>query len=117
MSRVFVLVDALDEYDDRRSRFLESLYSLQGKHGINLFATSRDIRPIVKQFENFPQVEIRATDQDVRAHLEGCLESHDGELPTFIQRSQQHKQAIVDTITEAADRIPYVISIKDKMTP
>jgi Cdc6-like AAA superfamily ATPase len=63
-SRVFILVDALDECQTDngcRSEFLPELFNLQTKCGINLFATSRYIPEITEKFKKDPSLEIRAT--------------------------------------------------------
>jgi hypothetical protein len=48
-SRVFIIVDALDECqvsDGCRSRFISNIFQLQAKYGTNLFETSRPIPEI-----------------------------------------------------------------------
>jgi Cdc6-like AAA superfamily ATPase len=65
-SRVFIIVDALDECqvsDGCRQRFLSSLLNLQAKCGANLFATSRPISSIEKEFEGNSRLEIRASEE------------------------------------------------------
>ncbi|KAF3207634.1 hypothetical protein TWF106_011653 [Orbilia oligospora] len=80
-SRVFVIVDALDEYpaSNGRAKFLTELFHLHDKYGVNIFATSRFIPEITKIFEceTMPEsratVEIRAHDEDVRNYLDGQI--------------------------------------------
>ena len=53
-SRVFIVVDALDEYqvtDGCRMRLLSEIFSLQAKARMNIFATSRFIQEIEAKFE------------------------------------------------------------------
>ncbi|KAK2922906.1 Nucleoside phosphorylase superfamily [Fusarium oxysporum f. sp. vasinfectum] len=83
-SRVFVLVDALDECrvtDDTRSRFLGGVFELQATSKINILATSRPIAEILGNFENKMSLEIRAADKDIRLFVT-CNISY---LPSFIR--------------------------------
>jgi predicted ATPase len=57
-SRVFILIDALDECqvsDGGRRRFLSEVFNLQAKTGVNLFATSRFIPDIKEELKNIIQ--------------------------------------------------------------
>ncbi|GFF54553.1 hypothetical protein IFM46972_10053 [Aspergillus udagawae] len=72
-SRVFILVDALDECresENCRIKFLSEIFSLQARCGINIFATSRMNGEIEKIFTNAISLEIRATDHDVETYLD-----------------------------------------------
>jgi hypothetical protein len=71
-SRVFIIVDALDECkssDGCRSRFLSEIFSLQAKCGVNFFATSRFIPEVTEKFAGNPSLEIRGSNDDVRKYL------------------------------------------------
>jgi Cdc6-like AAA superfamily ATPase len=74
-SRVFIIVDALDECQagDSRRRFLTELFHLEAKSGANLFATSRFIPEIVKVFCKSVVLEIRASKEDIERYLEGQM--------------------------------------------
>ena len=103
-SRVFIIVDALDECqisDGCRQKFLLGLFNLQAKCGANLFATSRLISSIEKEFEGNPILEIRASDEDVRRYLEG----HMFRLPGFVVRSLELQEEIKTRIVKAVDRM------------
>jgi hypothetical protein len=101
-SRIFLLVDALDECqvsEGGRQRFLTELLSLQAKTAANLFVTSRYIPEIVKEFEGKGErLEIRATDEDLHRYLDG----HMLKLPLFVSRStplqEEIKSAIITTV-------------------
>ncbi|KAF4215380.1 hypothetical protein CNMCM5878_008086 [Aspergillus fumigatiaffinis] len=72
-SRVFILVDALDECresENCRRKFLSEIFSLQARCGINIFATSRMNGEIEKLFTNAISLEIRATDHDLEIYLD-----------------------------------------------
>jgi hypothetical protein len=101
-SRVFIIVDALDECqasDGCRGRFLSEIFTLQAKTGANLFATSRHISNIEKKFEGSTLLEIRASEEDVRRYLNG----HMLRLPGFVARSPELQEEIKAVIVNAVE--------------
>lgn len=101
-SRVFILVDALDEStvsDGCRQRFLSSLFNLQAEFGASFFATSRLILSIEKEFEGHSKLDIRASDEDVRRYLDG----HMFRLPRFVTRSFELEEEIKIAIVKATE--------------
>jgi Cdc6-like AAA superfamily ATPase len=101
-SRVFIIVDALDECqvsDGYQQRFLSELFNLQTKCGANLFATSRPILSIEKEFGGNSKLEIRASEEDVRRYLDG----HMFRLPGFVVRSHELQEEIKMNIVKAVD--------------
>jgi Cdc6-like AAA superfamily ATPase len=117
-SRVFIIVDALDECqasDGCRERFLSEIFTLQTKARANLFATSRYISNIEKEFERSTLLEIRASDEDVRRYLD----SHVLQLPGFVTRSLELQEEIKAAIVEAVDgmyRVPPVCEARRGLT-
>ncbi|KAK5988372.1 Ankyrin-R-like protein [Cladobotryum mycophilum] len=95
-SRVFIIVDALDECQSSCcKKLLLELFKLQKNHGINIFATSRFIPEIVDQFKTRSEsLEIRATKSDVISYLEGHLEG----LAASVQRDQELQKEITTGI-------------------
>jgi len=92
-SRVFLLVDALDECQALcRTRLLPELFKLQREQGANVFATSRFIQNIVDQFNDVLVEEIRATNGDVRTYLEGQM----GHMPSMV-KTRPHLQEEINT--------------------
>ncbi|OCT48904.1 Ankyrin repeat protein [Cladophialophora carrionii] len=82
-SRVFVVIDALDECDDTdgsRTKLLDHLFSAQSQLGLNLFATSRSISAINKRFEGSLWKEIRPSHEDICTFLDRRM----GQLPDFV---------------------------------
>jgi hypothetical protein len=76
-SKVFIIVDALDEYseDDRTQEDLvEALQSLRVDN-VNLMVTSRDSHSIVR-YVGAKRLDIRARDEDVRAYVESRISHH-----------------------------------------
>jgi Cdc6-like AAA superfamily ATPase len=73
-SRVFILVDALDEISDKeRQKFLRGIFDLQGKAGANLFATSRINDEIAQIFNKALFLPIRASNEDVESYMDGQI--------------------------------------------
>ena len=101
-SKIYVVVDALDEcqdHDGSRSRLLAILHDLQSKGSLSLMATSRFIPELVQKFSLAPKLEIRASDSDVRLFIAGQMDL----LPGFVQRSGELQKAIQIGISTAVD--------------
>lgn len=101
-SRVFIIIDALDEcqtFDGCRTKLLSELFKLHTRHGANIFATSRFIPEIINQFKTSVSLEIRATTDDVARYLE----SHIERLPSFVHQNRQLQEEIKIGISEAID--------------
>ena len=101
-SRVFIFIDALDEYrasDGRHRILLSEIFSLQVKTGVSLFATSRSIPEITKEFEGCISLEIRASEEDVQRYLDGRM----SQLPSFISGKPDLQETIKTEITKAVD--------------
>jgi predicted ATPase len=101
-SRVFIFIDALDEYqtsEGRHRTLLSEIFNLQAKTGVSLFATSRFIPEITKEFEGCISLEIRASEEDVQRYLDG----HMSQLPSFISGKPDLRETIKTEITKAVD--------------
>lgn len=101
-SRVFFVIDALDECTNAegdRTHLLHEIFRLQGHTGINLFATSRFIPEIEKEFEGCMKLEIRANDDDVLRYLDGKML----QLRAFVSRNFILQEEIKSKIIEAVD--------------
>ncbi|RYP59079.1 hypothetical protein DL769_008695 [Monosporascus sp. CRB-8-3] len=71
-SRVFIVVDALDECkasDGCRMRVLKEILTLRDKCGANIFATSRVNDEIAEVFTGATSLKIHARDDDIGAYL------------------------------------------------
>jgi hypothetical protein len=97
-SRVFIIIDALDECQNPR-RLLSEIFSLQVKTEVNLFVTSRFIPVIMKEFERSMFLEIRASDEDVLRYLDG----HMPQLPSIVYRNPRLQEEVKSTIVKAVD--------------
>jgi len=112
-SRTFVIIDALDECqisDGVRRILLSEILDLQAKTGANLFATSRFIPEIEKEFKRGLSLEIRASDEDVQRYLD----SHMFQLPSFVSNNLNLKEEIKTAIVNAADGM-YVSPVLQKI--
>lgn len=92
-SKVFVVIDALDESrasDGSRTKLLAEVFKLQAKCGINIFATSRFIPDITKAFKDSISLEIRATEEDVRSYLQEQMPR----FPAFVHRNPELQEEI-----------------------
>jgi Cdc6-like AAA superfamily ATPase len=101
-SRIFIIVDALDECqvsDNCRSVFLDEIFSLQAKCQASLFATSRFIPEINERFKESLQLEIRASNQDVLTFLDGNM----WRLPKFVLLSSELQSEVKAKIIESVD--------------
>jgi hypothetical protein len=109
-SRVFIIIDALDECqgsNEGRKRFLAELFDLQARTGASLFITSRFIPEIVKEFEERSvQLEIRASDDDLQRYLDG----HILKLPSFVSRNADLQNEVKIAIINAVDGM-YTVSM------
>ena len=92
-SRIFIIIDALDECrvsDGGCKRFLSEIFNLQAKTGASFFATSRFIPEVMKEFEGRVLLEIRASGEDVQRYLDG----HMSQLLSFVLRSPDLQEEI-----------------------
>jgi len=99
-SRVFIVVDALDECqisDGCRTRLLSEIFNLQARSGANIFATSRFIPDITEKFQGSISLEIRASDEDVQRYLDGrILESESVVLKSSREEIKAEITKVVD---------------------
>jgi len=110
-SRVFIIVDALDECqvsDGCRTKLLSEIFSLQAKHGANLFATSRSIPEITEKFQSSIFLEIRASIEDVRRYLDGCM----SQLPECVRNNHDLQEEIKVGIVKAVDGMYVATSLQ-----
>ena len=98
-SKVFVIVDALDECNEKdMTRLVTELLHLP-RH-LQLLFTSRYSPDIEPKFKDMPRLEIRASDADVRNYLHSLVEKEDFCLHRYIQKDASLRSTIIDTIAE-----------------
>ncbi|KAI1330273.1 ankyrin repeat protein [Xylariaceae sp. FL0255] len=101
-SRLFIIIDALDECQDTdgcRAKLLSAIFDLQKKTRANVFATSRFIPDVTERFAEATIIEIRATESDIRRYLEG----HISELPRLVATQPDLQDEIMTSITMAVE--------------
>ncbi|KAF3313971.1 hypothetical protein TWF173_005563 [Orbilia oligospora] len=100
LSRVFILLDALDECNPvDRSKLLTELFRLQTKCGVNILATSRFIPDIEERFEGSMVLEIQGNPEDIYDYIGGRM----SELRLCVRRDPGLQEEIKKGITEAVD--------------
>lgn len=108
-SRTFIIIDAVDECqvsNGDRKRFLSDIFNLQTKGQVSLFATSRFIPDIIKEFEGSLSLEIRAHDDDVRTYLDKNMFN----LPLCVLRDPTLQEQIKTEIVKSVDGM-YILLI------
>ena len=101
-SRVFILVDALDEYQASHTgweKFLSTILELETCTGTNIFATSRRISTIENEFSRSAKIEIRAKEEDVAQYVD----THLLELPLFVSSDYHLQDKIKKAIATAVE--------------
>ncbi|KAK4083776.1 uncharacterized protein Triagg1_1438 [Trichoderma aggressivum f. europaeum] len=119
-SRVFILIDALDEGDDYdRKKFLDEVFTIQAKTGLNLFATSRAaINHIAAGFEGSIFRDISPTRHDIFQFLNARM----SELPSFVANDKALQEEIKESIVSAIEGMfllaqLYIYSLAGKRGP
>ncbi|KAF5648056.1 xylosidase glycosyl hydrolase [Fusarium sp. NRRL 52700] len=104
--RVFVIIDALDEYGSApgaRESFLVQLARLQQEFDINLFATSRFDTTISSEirssFLNNKSLDINAVKDDIGTYIEGNFNM----LPPDIRQNKDLRRDIVESVQKSVD--------------
>ncbi|QGI99499.1 hypothetical protein CEK26_012568 [Fusarium fujikuroi] len=118
-SRVFIIIDALDECratDGTRTKFLEEIFKLQLHSKANVFATSRPIPEVKDQFQTSITLEVRATDADVERFLRG----HMPQMPGFF-RQQRLEELVIGEIIRSVEGMfllaqLHLDSLRDKIS-
>ena len=101
-SRIFIVIDALDECSERdatRGRVIEGLVSLRGSKRINILVTSRPIPSILCEFEVSERLNIRANPTDIQRFLLGQMDRFAKRI--LAEKDLQAK--IISAVVDAAD--------------
>ncbi|KAK4998542.1 hypothetical protein LTR66_002248 [Elasticomyces elasticus] len=117
-SRVYIIVDALDECrndDGTRDALLSSLRDVQAGTDTRLLATSRPLPEVIQHFQDDDSLEVRASDADVEAYLRGHLSL----LSKCVKDRPELQKQIVDDIVMVVDGMfllaqLHLDSLKDK---
>ncbi|KAJ7706762.1 ankyrin repeat-containing domain protein [Mycena rosella] len=103
MSNVFIIVDAVDEYPEKqRHALLRYLSALTTESTVNLMLTSRPHLNLIHVIKNLRTLEIRATMDDIRRHVDAeILKSP--RLSRHIENRPQLREEIEDSIVLRSD--------------
>ena len=99
-SKVFIIVDALDECPEgTRKHFLTEVRKLLPN--VRLLVTSRHIPDIENEFKDAACMEIRASGEDIKSYLEARIE---GQLPLarYVKKNHALRDNILNTVVEKA---------------
>ena len=112
-SKVFILVDAIDECsksNGTRDTVLTTLENLLGSPNRRLIMTSRHITGIKTCFADVVYLEIRASDANIRKYLETRIPK-ESRLARDISKNAALQESIVRTIIDKAEGM-YVLNIQ-----
>jgi hypothetical protein len=101
-SRVFIVIDALDECTNRysgRTKLVDRLDSLQNGIDVSLMVTSRFILETEQKYQVARKLEVRASDHDVRCYSAGQIPR----LPIGIQHDEELETLVQNKIAERVD--------------
>lgn len=100
-SRIFIIMDALDECDgDSRPSILREIFGLQDTDVVSIFATSRPHIDIKNQArKSIMQLDVLANDEDIGKYLGDFM----SKLPSFVQTRADLQQQIKHHIIKAAN--------------
>ncbi|KAJ7706724.1 ankyrin repeat-containing domain protein [Mycena rosella] len=103
MSNVFIVVDAVDEYpEQQRHALLRHLSALTAGSTVNLMLTSRPHLNLIHVVRNLQTLEIRATEDDIRRHVDAeILKSP--RLSRHIDNRPQLREEIEESIVLRSD--------------
>ncbi|MCJ1240086.1 hypothetical protein MMC14_008086 [Varicellaria rhodocarpa] len=97
-SRVFMVIDALDECSDL-SILLDQVRELQSLHAVNLVVTSRHVPNIMDRFPNAIHLEICASEADIQTYVASQIPR----LASCVTGNQTLQEHITSGIVEAVD--------------
>jgi hypothetical protein len=101
LSKVFIILDALDECSESNGTRDSFLAEIQKLPDIHLLITSRYILSIERVFGGAARVEIRASDEDIKRYLKGRIET-EGRLARHVRPDPAFQEIIIGTIVERA---------------
>jgi len=99
-SRVFIVIDALDEYiekDGTRDKFLNEIKKLLPN--VYFLATSRWVLNIEREFEGSVKLEIRASDENITRYVKSRIEN-EARLKRHVRGHLVLQDTIINTIVK-----------------
>ena len=104
-SEVYIVIDALDECIDKNGQMLwnELLDKLEDSvHNIRLLYTSRHMENAEGVLKNSTQIDIRASEADMKAYVQMQLKSN-YRLLGFCKKDPKLEEAILEVVVSKAD--------------
>jgi hypothetical protein len=98
--RVFIVIDALDEYiekDGTRDKFLNEIKKLLPN--VYFLATSRWVLNIEREFEGSVKLEIRASDENITRYVKSRIEN-EARLKRHVRGHLVLQDTIINTIVK-----------------
>ena len=92
-------MDALDEFSDASNARHHLIAELRNLPKTRLLITSRQIPSIENQFKNDYRVEVRASDEDVRAFIESEI-AHQYQLLELLGGQNHLRGILVESLVE-----------------
>ncbi|KAI2734442.1 hypothetical protein DTO013E5_9989 [Penicillium roqueforti] len=118
-SKVFIVIDALDECQlphIHQQELLARISEFQDIHNLGFLATSRDNPDISDMFPNCPRLRVEAKDTDIKAFLETSLNHF-----RCVKESPDLREEILAAIINAADGMFLLASLQlgslEKLSP
>ncbi|KAI0179529.1 hypothetical protein GGR52DRAFT_310361 [Hypoxylon sp. FL1284] len=101
LDKVYIVVDALDEFsdEDERSLFIDSLHSLQPL--VNVLVTSRTIYPDDYCFSNVRSIQFTPTAEDMSSYIRSRIRESK-KLASYIKRRRELEEEILGVVIERA---------------
>ncbi|KAF8461238.1 hypothetical protein BDZ91DRAFT_684166, partial [Kalaharituber pfeilii] len=101
-SRVYIVIDALDECGEKDSLMLAIHGIIREAKNASLLVTSREIGNLWELFRDTARVEIRASDTDIRTFLRSQLEKKP-RLQVHFKKDPELLPFVIDTIASKAN--------------
>ena len=101
-TRIYIVIDALDEYTEENNARRTLLRECQrAHHCIHLMVTSRHIPGISRQLSKPVRIEIQAKDQDIMQYAEERISTSE-RMNMLIPKDAELRESIKQSITEKA---------------
>ena len=106
LSKVFVIIDALDECqetDGTRKSLLSEIKKLRLEPNLHLLITARPHvdTTITYYFHDRVSLEIRASDEDIKNYLQDRIEE-ENKLKSHVNKDRNLQETIISTIVDKA---------------
>ena len=104
LTRVYIIVDALDELGNAgqvRQDFIGRLRLLQDLYHFNLMTTSRYIPSLAQDFQNSLCMDIRASPDDIKKYVRG----HISDLANCVRKDNGLQETIAKSVANVVEEM------------